>query len=159
MLALPPVIPSALIARSFSGLAFARASGAPCMRQSRMVAWSSTLSPSAVARHRSCCAFMQVPNLSASLKVLVECASRRRAAPRSQFNGVAERGDARAGQDPWRGQQAQSQWCWRQPRCFLQIRVACGSEAAAPWFAVEQRLEFTFETQHPLDQPMPAPES
>ena len=138
MLALPRVLPSVLIARSFSRLAFARTSGAPCMRQSRMVAWPSTLSPSAVARHRSCCAFMQVPNLSASLKVLVECASRKRAAPRSQFNGVAC-GDVRAGQGPWRGQQVQGLRRWRQPRCVALFWVAYGSEITTPGFAVKQR--------------------
>ena len=139
MLALPRVVPSALIARSFSRLAFARTSGAPCMRQSRMVAWPSTLSPSAVVRHRSCCAFMQVPNLSASLKVLVECASRKRAAPRSQLVGVAASGDARIGRGCKRGRQILRPRRLLQSRCLEHYRVACGSETMAPNFAVKQR--------------------
>ena len=139
MLPLPKLTASALIARRFSSLAFARASGASCMRRSRMVAWPSPLSPSAVARHRSCCAFMQVPTLSASLKVLVECASRRRAAPRSQFVGVAASGDTRAGQGCKRGRQILGPRRLLQPRCFSLSRFACGSEITAPWFAVKQR--------------------
>ena len=140
MLTLPRVIASALIARRFSSRAISFSSGAPfCTRRSRIVARSSTSPASVVAPHRPCGTSSQVPNLSASFSQGVECASRKRAAPRSQFNGVAARGDARAGQGPWRGQQAQSQWCWQQPRCLAYSRVVCGSETTAPGFAVKQR--------------------
>ena len=140
MLALPRVIPSALIARRFSSRAFSFSIAAPfCTRRSRIVAPSSTSPASVVAPHRFAGTSSQGPNLSASLKVRVECASRKRAAPRSQFIGVAARGDSRAGPLAWHGQQLQERQCLQQPRCLTAFRVACSSETTPPGFAVKQR--------------------
>ena len=114
MLALRQFIPSALIARNFNSLAFARASGVSCTRLSPVVARSSSSPVSAMASHRFCGASSQVPNLSA-LKVSVECASRKRAAPRSQFNGVAAGGDAHFGRNRSCHLQIQGKWRCQQP--------------------------------------------
>ena len=140
MLALQHVIGSALFACKFSSLAFSCGSGAAFFtRRSRIVARSSTSPASAVVLHRSCGTSSHAPNLSAPLKVLVECASRKRAAPRSQFNGVAARGDARFGRTRGCHQQTQGLWRWQPPCCLAPFRVASGSETIAPGFAVKQR--------------------
>ena len=140
MLALAKPAASALIARKFSNRVCSCSSRAPfCTRRSRIVARCSNSPASALASHgfggNSC----QAPNLSASLKVFVECASRKRAAPRSQFNGVAAGGDARSGRNRRPHLHTQGLWRWKQPRCLAPFRVACGSETIAPRFAVKQR--------------------
>ena len=79
-----------------------------------------------------------VPNLSAALKAFVECASRKRAAPRSQFVGVAASGDARSGHACWPGRQVHGRRRLHLPWQVVSCGVAGGSETHSPALTVRQ---------------------